>query len=742
MSLIDVIVSDRFDFLAGGGETADLIRRYPWENTPVGPISAWPASLKMSLGIILTSRHPMCIWWGEDLINFYNDAFRQLIPGKHPGSIGQQANAVWKEAWPQIGQRVRQVLRNGVGTVEKAAFLIMKRPDCLEEVYYTFSFSPVAGSEGQVAGMIGTVSDDTDHVFTERQCQTLKEISLFNRTCRKPSAIYMQTLRALQQRNQYDIPFAFFYEKDKALHLNAYTYIPVSASTLPAVMERESAGQLWPVMEAITTGQPVIVPQLSEKFGMLPAGAWSRQPDNAIVIPVCHRASGEVYGALIIGLNPYRPLDEKYQSFLQQVTDNMAADIAAVSRDYSCLREDAQQHLLRLAAIVQHSDDAIVSKTSEGIITSWNPAAEKLFGYSAAEITGQPITRIIPPELLDEEVIIMEQLKQGNNVDHFETKRMTKDGRLLDVSLTISPLRDAAGNFIGASKIARDITEQKRLFSSLRESEARYMQIAMDMDAMIARRTRELTEANLSLERTNKELEQFAFVTSHDLQEPLRKIHTFGGLLHNAELNNMSGASRIYLQKMMTSAQRMSQLIHDLLNFSRLTCTDDIFVMTDLNDVMKHVLSDFELTISQKKAKIEIGPLPVLHAVPLQMNQLLFNLLGNALKFTADNRQPRISVTSRLLSNEDCSNYPELDPAKRYYEIIVKDNGIGFSQMYEAKIFQIFQRLNSRSAYEGTGIGLALCNKIALNHRGCIHATGSPERGAAFHVMLHADLPE
>ena len=399
-------------------------------------------------------------------------------------------------------------------------------------------------------------------------------------------------------------------------------------------------------------------------------------------------------------------------------------------------QQSTEEYISRLVAIVENSDDAIISKTLDGIVTSWNPAAERLFGFTAKEMAGQLITRIIPDDRLDEEPRIIEQLKAGQKVDHFETKRIAKNGQVLDISLTISPVKDKWGKVIGASKIARDITQRRRLFLAVQESESKYMQLAFKLEALVEQRTRELQESNFYLAKSNQELEQFAYVTSHDLQEPLRKIHTFAGMLFNVNKDTLSDTSRVYMEKIMQSARRMSQLISELLDYSRLAHMRDPFEQTNLNDILKNVIADFEVLITQHEVQLEIEELPLLSASPLQMNQLFHNLLGNAIKFSSSGRKPLIHIYARSLSDGEVLGMPELDSGSDYCAIVVKDNGIGFDQVYASKIFQIFQRLNDRSAFEGTGIGLALCNKIALNHKGLIYATGVPGEGAIFQVVL------
>lgn len=266
-----------------------------------------------------------------------------------------------------------------------------------------------------------------------------------------------------------------------------------------------------------------------------------------------------------------------------------------------------------------------------------------------------------------------------------------------------------------------DITERKRVEEELEER--------------VKLRTRELIEANKELERSNHELEQYAYVASHDLQEPLRKILVYTDLIQeNARRHGIPEQPR--LEKIMASAVRMSHLIQDLLNFSRLLKAENAFTRVDLPEVVSNVVDDLELKVIETGAHIIIDPLPAIEGSVHQMNQLFYNLINNALKFRNDSVLPEIRIKASLMSKRMVDSYPELNHTLVYYDITISDKGIGFNSKYSKQIFEIFKRLHSRSHYEGTGIGLALCRKIARNHRGDIYAESREGKGSVFHVML------
>jgi light-regulated signal transduction histidine kinase (bacteriophytochrome) len=288
---------------------------------------------------------------------------------------------------------------------------------------------------------------------------------------------------------------------------------------------------------------------------------------------------------------------------------------------------------------------------------------------------------------------------------------------------------------VEAVNMLLDITGIRQKEKALRESEERYKQIAEDLEKRVQERTGDLKKANLSLQSINSELEQFVFIASHDMQEPLRKIKNFAFRLESRAADALDDVARSYLGKIKNSSERMTDLIKGILDYSRLDREGQQYEQTDLNDVLAISLNDFELNIEEKKALIHAGRLPQVKAIPMQMNQLFHNLISNSLKFCKADAPCELTITSRMLPAEEAAMHT-LSNQLSYYEIIFKDNGIGFNDQYAESVFKIFERLNARSHYEGTGIGLALCRKIVSGHHGKIFAESKINEGTAVHVIL------
>jgi signal transduction histidine kinase len=280
------------------------------------------------------------------------------------------------------------------------------------------------------------------------------------------------------------------------------------------------------------------------------------------------------------------------------------------------------------------------------------------------------------------------------------------------------------------------------MLAQIQQRDAELQKAADELEKRVVERTSELEKTlerlratATQLERSNRELQDFAYVASHDLQEPLRKVQAFGDRLQDKYAPQLGDEGRDFISRMQNAAGRMQSLINDLLTFSRVTTKASPFEKVDLARVAREVISDLEVRIQQSQANVEAEPLPSVEADPLQMRQLFQNLIGNALKFHKDGTAPVVRIRARILRPPDSA--PGGQPVEQEtLELSVQDNGIGFDEKYLDRIFAVFQRLHGRGVYEGTGIGLAICRKIAERHGGAITGRSRPGEGATFIVTL------
>ena len=390
-------------------------------------------------------------------------------------------------------------------------------------------------------------------------------------------------------------------------------------------------------------------------------------------------------------------------------------------------RKLADDALKMQARVLESMDEGVSVSDENGVILYTNSAEDKIFGYETGELIGQHVTvqNAYSPEE-NEKIVsnVMAELKV-NGFWNGEWHNRRKNGESFYTYSHITALDLGERRVLVC--VQRDITEEKKYKEFLERS-------AEELEKRVEERTSELKEANQQLERSNAELEQFAYITSHDLQEPLRKIRTFASRIED-ELGGSGNTNVLkHLQKVMSSSERMSILIRDLLNYSRLTKEEKRFEEVNLNDVLVDVMSDFEVLIAQKKATFVVDELPTVKGISLQLNQLFFNLVGNSLKFLKPNTPPVITIKAEHFE-DGAAIQPSLK-SQPYHLISFSDNGIGFNLAYRDQIFEIFQRLNSRDQFAGTGIGLALSKRVVENHNGLIIAESQEGEGATFQVYL------
>lgn len=387
------------------------------------------------------------------------------------------------------------------------------------------------------------------------------------------------------------------------------------------------------------------------------------------------------------------------------------------SKDVLELNVQARTHQLQklqraYESILNSAGEGICGLDIEGKITFANPAAARMMGLKLDEIVGHPLSKVFPQFVAASPA----PGRDSGAPSPVEVVATRFNGTKFGAEFLRTPIREKE-RIVGEVLLFKDITERKFAAEAL-------------------------TKKAEELARSNKELEQFAFVASHDLQEPLRKIQAFGDRLKTkCDAANLQ-EGRDYLDRMQNAAARMQTLIYDLLTFSRVISRTEPFMPINLNTVIKDILSDLEVRIERTGGRVEVADLPTIEADGTQMRQLLQNLIGNALKFHAPGKAPIVRVESRTIPCPIPNAGENKSPSRaEWCEISIADNGIGFDEKYLDKIFAVFQRLHGRQEYEGTGIGLAVCRRIADRHGGSITARSKPGEGATFVITMPLRQP-
>lgn len=394
-----------------------------------------------------------------------------------------------------------------------------------------------------------------------------------------------------------------------------------------------------------------------------------------------------------------------YRHFVARGTPLLDADGCVREWVGACTDVDdqrrAQESSARLATIVEQSDDAIVGQNLDGIIETWNHGAQRMLDYSAGEIIGQPVTILIPPERLVEEMEMMEQVRQGKRIGDYETLRRRKDGTLLNISLAVSPIRDGSGKVVGASTVARNITERVRAREILERT--------------VAERTAALREAV-------EQMEEFSYSVSHDLRAPLRAINAYSGVLIEEYRGQLDETARRYLENIQRSSERMDKLTREVLAYSRVARSQARIEPVDLERLIADVVHQ-HANLQTPAAEIELdGPLPTALGHETSLGQCISNLLNNAVKFVAPGVKPHVRIWA--------------EGKDRNVRVWFEDNGIGIKPEHHERVFQMFEQVHPEGKYDGTGIGLTIVRKAMEKMGGKAGVESDGRTGSRFFIEL------
>ncbi|MDO9375737.1 MAG: PAS domain-containing protein [Ferruginibacter sp.] len=928
-------------FLNGGGEMGLLTRMKDWSKTPVGDPHTWPASLKTMVGVILNSKFPMFLWWGEHLVQFYNDAYRPSLgeDGKHPTALGQHGADCWQEIWPTIKPLIDQVLSGDESTWNEDAHIPILRNGKLEEVFWTFGYSPVLDESGKPGGVLVTCTETTKSVLALRHNEE-RETNLRNMILQSPVA--MSILRGpdfileVANKRMFEL---WGRSAEELLDRPIFEGLPeVVEQGLPEIMQqvyntgeafsgseypapllrngkietvylnfiyeaiRNSAGSISGIfVVGVDVSEQVHARKKIEESESKYRGLFETMDQGFCIIevlfdedqqpidyrfletnPVFERATGlanaagktarelipnlenrwfELYGTVALTGTETRFIEGSeamgrwFEVYAFRIGEPEGRKVALLFTDISERRKadeiikNSERNLRNI--ILQAPVAMLVFRGSELTFDIVNQSMLKLLDRSE-DIVGQTLLGTIPeianlpvmkslkevyttgePQygnevlipLMKNEILVNRyfnfaftpllekgaidaimvvatdvtdtvlsrmKVEAANNEIKFITDFMPQliwvtrpdgyhefynkqwfdyTGLSYDLSVNAGwsdvlhpddrerafitwkrslasgapyeieyrfkkytgeyrwflgralPLKDESGNITKWFGTCTDIDDAKKSADLL--------------ELKVEERTRDLRDANNNLLRLNNELEEITYVSQHDLQEPLRKITIFAEMVRKDGLPLLPQVALNRLEKIGSAARSMSAALRDVLDFASLS-REVVFTPVDLNVILNEVLTDLELLISEKNAKVHADELPVINGIPHQMRQLFYNLLLNALKFSMPEILPSINIRYSKLLKSDAGAAVRLE-RDAVHQIQIVDNGIGFKPETAEKIFVMFQRLHSKKAFEGTGIGLALCKKVVTNHRGEIWARSAPYEGATFTIQLPAD---
>jgi len=430
---------------------------------------------------------------------------------------------------------------------------------------------------------------------------------------------------------------------------------------------------------------------------------------------------------MLVKLNRYGKTDLIYYTFIYQAQHNIHGNIEGVAvianevTPQAILHNKLKESEENYRQLADFMPKKISNADEHGNNFYYNKSWVDYTGWSAEELILRGWTSLLHPEEIKAVTRQWQSCLRSGKDFETEFRLLNKNGEYLWHLVLASAVKDEKGKIVKWISTATEIQQQV---------EQREM-----LEKAVVKRTNELRKSNENLQKTNKELEAFAYVSSHDLQEPLRKIQTFAARLLDKENQNLSDKGKSYYQIIQDSARRMQTLIEDLLAFSRLSGDKLISESISVQEIIKQIKEDIKDVLDENQVVIEDNESGVVTVIPFQFRQLMQNLIGNAIKFRSPKRPLRIVIKSKLLQGKQIKLI-KLSQEKYYYHISVADNGMGFEPEFKDKIFEVFQKLHGKEEYAGTGIGLAIVKKIVDNHQGVINATGYLHKGATFDIFI------
>lgn len=677
-------------FLSGGSEMAGLIRSKDWHRSPLGTPDQWPQSLRTTVSIILNSQFPMFVWWGKDLITLYNDAYCPIAGEKHPSLLGKSGKEGWIEIWQDLGPLVESVF-SGRSTWSEDQVLYMNRRGYVEETYFTFSYSPIWDESGRVAGLFCACIETTEKVLGAKK---IKESERNLRATILQSPVAMCILRGPS--------FIVEIANDRIYELWGKGAAQMSGRPIfEGLPEARHQGLEQVLQDVFTKGETFVA---SERPVQLPRKKGIETVYLNFVYEPFREGDGSVSGVIAVAN------DVTEQVLARKRIEESEQELQLRVRERTAELE-SQKNLL----------DNILKNSSNGISVTEMIRDERgnvvdastiLANDAAVRFTGLP-----------------------------REAYLSKTAAELDPNILASPYGQTCLHTLATGEPSfiqyhLAITNRWLELTISRMDDNHLIHIFTDV-TLIKEAQLQLERLVEDLKRSNANLQEFAYAASHDLKEPIRKIHLFADRLKRELEEKLSEVQKQLFERLEQASRRMGTLVDDLLAYSEATRGVPETEAVDLNKKVQLVLEDLEVEVQQKGATVTVGPLPEVQANRRQMQQLFHNLITNALKYSKPDTPPQIRIrASEVIGKEVKSDLSADSGNKTYHLIEVADNGIGFAQKDAERIFNVFTRLHSNAEYKGTGVGLSIVKKVVENHHGYIWTESQQGIGATFKVLL------
>jgi signal transduction histidine kinase len=733
---------------SGGGELGALCRGFDWDSTPLGPVAAWSHSLRTTAATVINSRHPMFLWWGPELIQMYNDGYRPSlgVGGRHPRALGMRAREFWTDIWEIIGPQIEGVMSAGEATWHEDQLVAIARNDRIEEVYWTYGYSPVRDDDGSIGGTLVVCQETTSRVIAERRLRTLHRLA-----AAQPRGSLEDVARQVMGTlvgDRLDIPFALLYTAADATATDATATdatatdattadSPLTGASSPAYALLHAEGGVgpvapdrWPLDQALTSGDLRLVdvrgwPELEG------TGPWPETPVSAVVLPVLPTGHDRPLGVLVAGLSARLGWSDEYREFFLGATNHVGAHLASRRlRDERDRRDrELEVERARLAYVFHHAPAFLaILKGPTHTFELVNDAYYQLVGHR--DILGKPVLEALPEvanqgfaELLDG-VLATGEPFIGREVPVALSRTPGESPQERFVDLVYLPLVDADGTRSGVIAHGADVTDHVR---------AR---------AEVERLFQASEVARQEAEQASRAKGQFLANMSHELRTPINGIMGYTDLLELGLQGELTDGQQSFVDRIRASSRHLIALVNEILDLSKIEA-GGMTVESRVVPVGDTIREALEMTtpLADAKGIQVIRPDGAESDAMYQgdqdrVRQILANLLSNAVKFT----RPGGRVAVRCSAVDQAPADLELAmPGNRPALVLeVEDTGIGIEAPELARIFEPFVQVddsNTREA-DGTGLGLTISRTLARMMGGDLTVRSQPSKGSTFTLWL------